>query len=92
MAQKELTTKLEATKASEAELTEQLSAANTLKEDLGQKLSEAQEKLELAESAMAGRGVSAIARQDSAIEGSAKVRDLQLQLNQVTKVFFTMFC
>ena len=83
VAQKELSSKLEETKVNESSLSEKLSSANALKDELSGKLSEAQEKLELAESAMAGRGVTAIARQDSAIEGSAKVRDLQLQLSQV---------
>lgn len=81
--QKEIQEKLEETKNKEREVSELLTAANAAKEELQAKLSEASEKLDSAESALAGRGVSTLARQDSgSVEVSAKVRDLTHLLNQ----------
>ena len=80
--QKDLNGKLEEGRNLQRELEEKLGAVMAEKEEKEQRLAETSEKLVLAETTLTSRGVTAIQRQESQLEASAKYRDLQLQLNQ----------
>lgn len=81
-AQNDLRLKLDEAMANEKEAVEKVANLQTQFDESRLQLTETQEKLELAESSLAGRGVKAMSRQESQPEVSAKVRDLQLQLTQ----------
>ncbi len=86
----ELRDKLEEAQKAERERQEEIVALEKKMDLLRQELGETQEKLDMANSTLASRGVTAIARQDSNPEVSAKVRDLQMQLNQAKNEVITL--
>ncbi|TRY63999.1 hypothetical protein TCAL_07159 [Tigriopus californicus] len=81
-AQSDLRLKLDEAMANEKEAVEKVTNLQAQFDESRLQLTETQEKLELAESSLAGRGVKAMSRQENQPEVSAKVRDLQLQLTQ----------
>jgi nucleoprotein TPR len=81
-AQKDVSAKLEEANTLKKELEDKLNSVTLEKDEFNNKLSETSEKLVLAETTLSSRGVTAIQRQESQTEASAKYRDLQMQLNQ----------